>query len=173
VRKLGVPGWEELAMGAIAAGGVRVMNQEVVRGTNLPPAAVESVAAAQMAELERRERAYRGHAAPPDVRGRTVILVDDGVATGSTIRAASQALRQLSPRRIVIAAPVGAPDSCAALMDVADEVIVPSQPDEFRAVGLWYEHFDQTSDSEVTDLLAAAREFAPEEDANSPDPAPT
>jgi predicted phosphoribosyltransferase len=153
VRKLGVPGWEELAMGAIAAGGVRVLNDDVVRGAHIPQAVIESVTAEQLLELQRRERAYRGDAAPLDVRGKTVILVDDGIATGSTIRAAAQALRELSPARIVIAAPVGSPESCAMLAEVADQVVVPQQPEEFRAVGQWYANFDQTSDEEVGRLL--------------------
>ena len=157
VRKLGVPGWEELAMGAIAAGGVRVMNEEVVRGAGVPPSMIESVVDEQTMELHRRERAYRGHAGPPQVQGKTVILIDDGIATGSTIRAAAEALRQFEPAHIIIAAPVGARDSCAALQSVADEVIVPSQPEEFRAVGLWYHDFDQTSDDEVTTLLAESK----------------
>jgi predicted phosphoribosyltransferase len=153
VRKLGVPGWEELAMGAIAAGGVRVLNDEVVSGANVPPAVIESVAAEELLELQRRELAYRGDAAPLDVLGKTVILVDDGIATGSTIRAAARALRKLSPAHLVIAAPVGSPDSCTMLAEVADEVVVPQQPEEFRAVGQWYANFDQTSDEEVGRLL--------------------
>jgi predicted phosphoribosyltransferase len=157
VRKLGVPGWEELAMGAIASGGVRVINDEVVRGANVPPRVIESVTAEQLLELKRRELAFRGGAAPLDVHGKTVILVDDGIATGSTIRAAAQALRQLSPAKIVIAAPVGSRDSCGMLAQVADEVVVPEQPEEFRAVGQWYANFDQTSDEEVGRLLDAAR----------------
>ncbi len=162
VRKLGVPGWEELAMGAIAAGGVRVMNEEVVRVAGVPPSVVESVVDEQTMELHRRERAYRGHAAPPQVQDKIVILVDDGIATGSTIRAAAEALRQISPARIVIAAPVGARDSCAALEAVADEMVVVSQPHEFRAVGLWYEDFGQTSDEEVVSLLSEAGASRPE-----------
>lgn len=161
VRKLGVPGWEELAMGAIAAGGVRVMNEEVVRGANVSPSMIESVVDEQTVELHRREKAYRGHAAPPGIRGRTVLLVDDGIATGSTIRAAAQALRQLSPAHIVIAAPVGARDACAALEAVADEVIVIRQPDEFWAVGLWYDEFSQTTDDEVKNLLMKAKQSPP------------
>jgi predicted phosphoribosyltransferase len=153
VRKLGVPGWEELAMGAIAAGGVRVLNDEVVRQAGVPPAVIESVTAEQLLELRRRELAYRGDAPPAEVRGKTVILVDDGIATGSTIRAAAQALRKLSPAHLVIAAPVGAPNSCEKLAEVADEVVVPQQPEEFRAVGQWYANFDQTSDEEVERLL--------------------
>jgi predicted phosphoribosyltransferase len=157
VRKLGVPGWEELAMGAIAAGGVRVLNDEVVRRAHIPPSVIESVTAEQLLELQRRERAYRGDAAPIEVRGKTVILVDDGIATGSTIRAAAQALRELSPAYIVIAAPVGSPESCAMLAEVADQVVVPQQPEEFRAVGQWYANFDQTSDEEVGRLLGLGK----------------
>lgn len=153
VRKLGVPGWEELAMGAIAAGGVRVLNDEVVRAAHIPHSVIESVTAEQLLELQRRELAYRGDAAPLEVAGKTVILVDDGIATGSTIRAAARALRKLSPAQIVIAAPVGSPESCAMLAQVADEVVVPQQPEQFRAVGQWYGNFDQTSDDEVGRLL--------------------
>jgi predicted phosphoribosyltransferase len=156
VRKLGVPGWEELAMGAIATGGVRVMNEDVLRSGRIPARSIEAVVKEQTTELHRRELAYRGHSAPPDVRHKVVILVDDGIATGATIRAAATAIRQLSPSRIVIAAPVGAPDTCEALKDVADEIIVPSQPDYFRAVGVWYEDFGQTTDDEVTAILTAA-----------------
>jgi predicted phosphoribosyltransferase len=157
VRKLGVPGWEELAMGAIAAGGVRVLNDEVVRSAHIPPSVIESVAAEQLVELQRRELAYRGDAAPLEVRDKTVILVDDGIATGSTIRAAAQALRHHAPARIVIAAPVGARESCEALSAVADEVVVPHVPEEFRAVGQWYANFDQTSDEEVGRLLGIGK----------------
>jgi predicted phosphoribosyltransferase len=157
VRKLGVPGWEELAMGAIASGGVRVMNEEVVRGINIPDSAIELVVEDQTQELERREHAYRGDAPPLEVRGRTVILVDDGIATGSSIRAAAQALRQLGPARIIIAAPVGAADSCASLKEVADEVIVVRQPENFQAVGQWYHDFDQTADEQVKKFLSQKR----------------
>jgi putative phosphoribosyl transferase len=154
VRKLGVPGCEELAMGALAAGGVRVINDEVVRDFGISHQAIEAAVKRELVELHRREIAYRGHATPPPVRGKTVILVDDGIATGSTIRAAARALQQLSPARIVIAAPVGASDTCAALRALVDDVIVLVRPEELRAVGLWYDNFEQTSDEEVMHLLA-------------------
>lgn len=155
VRKLGMPGWEELAMGAIASGGVRVINNEVL--DHLPsPACIEEVQKREMAELKRREIAYRGTPGAPDVKGRTVILVDDGIATGASIRAAAIALRQLGAARIVIAAPTAAADSCEALRAFADECVVISEPVAFHAVGRWYEEFSQVSDAQVRELLAAA-----------------
>lgn len=162
VRKLGVPGHEELAMGAIASGGIRVLNDEVVRGLGIPPAAIEQVSAAEEAELARREREYRGvpargsHRRPPDVAGRAVILVDDGLATGSTMRAAVEAVRHQRPAEIVVAVPVGAPETCAAMNLVADQTVCAYMPDRFAAVGLWYEDFSQTTDDEVRALLAEA-----------------
>jgi putative phosphoribosyl transferase len=155
VRKLGVPGQEELAMGAIASGGVRVLNQEVLRLLDISDAEIESVAQREQRELERRERLYRGSHPPPLVHGRTIILVDDGLATGSTMRAAAQAVRQMGAAHVVIAVPVGAPQTCRDLSSVADEVICPHQPDELGAISLWYESFPQTSDEEVERLLAA------------------
>lgn len=156
VRKLGVPGHEELAMGAIASGGVRVLNEEVVRRLRIPPWVVEAQAARERVELERRERAYRGGRPPLDVRGRTVILVDDGIATGSTLRAAVRALRLLGPARTVVAAPAGAADSCRMLAEEADEVICLQQPEPFGAVGEYYGDFPQTGDAEVRTLLERA-----------------
>lgn len=156
VRKLGVPGWEELAMGAIASGGVRVINEDVVRGSNIPPESIERAAAAELEELHRREMAYRGHTGAPDVKGKTVILVDDGIATGSTIRAAVRALRQQGPARIVIAVPTAAADSCAKLEPLVDEFVAVMRPLYFHAVGQWYEDFQQTTDSEVKQLMAEA-----------------
>jgi predicted phosphoribosyltransferase len=162
VRKLGVPGHEELAMGALASGGVRVLNADVVGALGIPEGVVEAVAAREGQELERRERAYRGERPGPDVRGRTVILIDDGLATGSTMRAAVAALRQQGPARIVVAVPVGAADTCAELRAEADEAICAWAPEPFHAVGLWYQDFSQTTDEEVRDLLArAAGEPAP------------
>jgi len=150
VRKLGVPGHEELAMGAIASGGTRVLNDEVVRELNLPPQVIDAVAERERAELDRRERAYRGdRPVPAVVRGRTVILVDDGLATGSTMRAAAEAVRAKAPSRVVIAVPVGAPETCDALRTEADEVVCLMTPDTFRAVGMWYDDFHQTTDDEV------------------------
>jgi predicted phosphoribosyltransferase len=157
VRKLGVPEQEELAMGAIATGGVRVINEEVVRRLRLPPELLDEVAEQEMQELERRERRYRGHRPPPNVRGKTVILVDDGLATGSTMRAAVAALRQQKPARIVVAVPVGAAETCADLEREADEVVCVHTPEPFYAVGLWYGDFTQTSDDEVRYLLKSAQ----------------
>ena len=156
VRKLGVPGWEELAMGAIASGGVRVINEEVVQASNIPPESIERAAAAELKELQRREIAYRGHTGAPEVEGKTVILVDDGIATGSTIRAAVQALRQQGPAKIVIAVPTGAPDSCDKLAPMVDELLALMRPVYFHAVGQWYENFQQTTDAEVKHLMAEA-----------------
>jgi putative phosphoribosyl transferase len=158
VRKLGVPGQEEFAMGAIAAGGVRVLNDEVIRMVGIPPSAVEAVTQAETRELERRERLYRAGRPPLEVRGRTVILVDDGLATGSTMLAAARALRAQGPARTIVAVPTGAADTCQALRSEADEVVCALAPEHFRAVGLWYEDFSQTSDDEVRDLLARAHE---------------
>lgn len=154
VRKLGHPGHEEYAMGAIASGGVRVLNPEAE--PYVTAADIERVVGREQAELERRERSYRGGAAPAAVAGRTVILVDDGLATGSTMRAAARSVRQRQPAWTCIAVPVGAPESVAALAGDADEIVCPAQPIPFRAVGLWYRHFDQTSDEEVVRLLALA-----------------
>jgi putative phosphoribosyl transferase len=156
VRKLGVPGHEELAMGAIATGGVRIVNQSVRRSLGLTEADVEAVAAEEAAELARRERLYRGDRPPPDVRGRTAILVDDGLATGSSMRAAVAALRQQGPARIVVAVPVAARETRDALAREVDDVVCVLTPGDFYAVGLWYEDFSQTTDAEVRDLLQRA-----------------
>jgi putative phosphoribosyl transferase len=159
VRKLGLPGHEELAMGAIASGGVRVLNPDVVRGFGVPEAAVERVARAELAELDRRDREYRGGRPPVDARGRDVILIDDGLATGSTMRAAAAALRRQAPARITVAVPVAADATCDEFRDEVDEVVCAMTPEPFRAVGLWYADFSQTTDAEVRELLArAARE---------------
>ena len=158
VRKLGLPGHEELAMGAIATGGVRVLNQDVVRALGIPEDIIESVANREQQELERRERIYRGNRPPVDVRDRIVILVDDGLATGSSMRAAVAALRQQEPGRIVIAVPIGALQTCGELRDEADEIVCHYTPEPFHAVGLWYEDFSQTTDQEVHDLLERAQE---------------
>ncbi len=158
VRKLGLPGHEELAMGAIATGGVRVLNQDVVRPLQIPDEIIDMVASQELHELERRERVYRGDRPPPAVRGRTVILVDDGLATGSSMRAAVAALRQQGPARIVVAVPVGAAETCAEIRAQADDVICACTPDPFYAVGLWYRDFSQTTDDEVRELLERAAE---------------
>ena len=153
VRKLGVPGHEELAMGAVATGGVRVLNDEVVNGLRIPEYVIDRVMAAEQRELGRRERLYRGGRPPPDVRGRTVVLVDDGLATGSTMLAAVKALREQRPARIVVAVPTAAPEICEHLTHAADEVVCGITPQPFHAVGLWYEDFSQTTDDEVRELL--------------------
>src|ERR1700732_2398272 len=154
VRKLGVPGYEELAMGAIATGGVRVLNDQIVNGLGIPSYVIDAVAAQEQQELARRARLYRGGRPPPEVRGRTVILVDDGLATGATMRAAITALRQLQPARIVVATPTASPETCEELRSEVDEVICAITPEPFLAVGHWYEDFSQTTDDEVRDLLA-------------------
>jgi predicted phosphoribosyltransferase len=154
VRKLGFPGHPEFAMGAIASGGVRVMNDEIPAGYLPPAAQIDAVTRVEQEELERRERAYRGHHELISIQGRTVLLVDDGLATGTTMRAAVRAVRQLGPLRIVVAVPVGSREACSALRTVADEVVCLRTPEPFTAVGLWYEVFDQTSDDEVARLLA-------------------
>ena len=158
VRKLGIPGWEELAMGAIASGGARVVNEEVVR--HLPEAEelLEMAAAKETAEIERREHEYRDGHPPRDLRGCTVILVDDGLATGSTMRAAVKALRQHGVAKIIVAVPVGAPQTCAEFKNEVDETICAVAPESFYAVGQFYEDFSQTTDEEVRNLLAAAAE---------------
>jgi predicted phosphoribosyltransferase len=156
VRKLGVPGHGELAMGAIAAGGIEVLSDDLIRDLGIPSALVQQVAVRERLELDRRDRAYRGGRQPPAVRDRTVLLVDDGLATGSTMQVATLALRQQAPARIVIAVPVGASETCTRLRSVADEVVCLRMPEPFTAVGLWYEDFDQTSDEEVARLLSDA-----------------
>jgi putative phosphoribosyl transferase len=156
VRKLGVPGHEELAMGAIATNGVRVLNEDVVNYLRIPGEVIDAVAACELGELERRERAYRDDRPPPDVRGKTVILVDDGLATGSTMRAAVAAIRQQQPTRIVVAVPVSAVQTCDEYLMGADEIVCAVTPEPFQAVGLWYKDFSQTTDEEVRDLLMRA-----------------
>jgi predicted phosphoribosyltransferase len=154
VRKLGVPGREEFALGAIATGGVRVLNEDAVRALHIPDRVIEAIAAKEQEELARRERVYRGDRPPLDVRGRTVILVDDGLATGATMHAAIRALRQQQPARIVVAVPTASPETCVELRTEVDDVICATTPDPFYAVGLWYEDFSQTTDEEVRELLA-------------------
>lgn len=155
IRKLGVPGQPELAMGAIAPGNVRVENPEVLDALGIPPALLDEVEAAERAELERRNRAYRGGSGLPVVRGRTVILVDDGIATGSTVRAAIRLLRQLRPNRLVVAVPVAAPEALHALAREADEVVAVAAPTPFTAISLWYDDFPQLTDAEVRACLEA------------------
>jgi predicted phosphoribosyltransferase len=156
VRKLGVPGQEELALGAIASGGVRVVNEAVTEALGASEELIDAIAVREQRELERRERSYRGDRPLPDVRGHVVILIDDGLATGTTMRAAVAALRRLSPSRIVVAAPVGCRDACRELQQEADEVVCLAVPEPFYAIGPWYADFRQTSDDEVRDLLATA-----------------
>jgi putative phosphoribosyl transferase len=153
VRKLGIPGHEELAMGAVATGGVRVLNDQVVKGLSIPGFVIDAVANWELQELERRERLYRGDRPPPEVRGKTAILVDDGLATGSTMLAAVKALRKLGPARIVVAVPVASPDTCELLKEYVDETVCAATPEPFYAVGLWYRDFSQTTDEEVRELL--------------------
>lgn len=155
VRKLGTPGRRELAMGAIASGGIRVLNDEVVKWYGIPPETIDAVAREEEQELMRREAAYREGRDGVPLEGRVVILVDDGLATGSTMMAAVKAVRQRNPARVIVAVPVGAPDTCDALSTVADEVVCARTPEPFSAVGQWYLDFDQTSDEEVRQLLRA------------------
>jgi putative phosphoribosyl transferase len=161
VRKLGVPGHRELAMGAIASGGVRVMNQSVVRSLGVPSDQIEQVAAQEQRELERREREYRGDAERLDVSGKTAILVDDGLATGASMRAAVEAIRQRNPERIVVAVPTAAPSACREFEREVDDVVCLITPEPFFGVGAWYRDFSQTSDQEVRRLLEEARSPAP------------
>jgi predicted phosphoribosyltransferase len=157
VRKLGLPGHPELAMGAIATGGVRVLNESVVDALRVPADVIDAVAAEELHELERRERDYRDDLAPPDVRGKTVIIVDDGIATGSTMMAAVAALRQLDAARIIVAAPTVAPSTFHELRGIVDEIEAVIVPEDFHGVGEWYEDFAQTSDEEVREILRPQR----------------
>jgi putative phosphoribosyl transferase len=161
IRKLGVPGQRELAMGAIASGGVRVLNSRIVRRIPDAEAVIEEVAAAEQRELERRETQYRGDRAAAEVRGKVVIVVDDGLATGASMRAAVLALRQRAAAQVVVAVPVGSPEACAKLSAEADELICLTAPMDFEAVGQVYDDFSQTTDDEVRALLAEANVSAP------------
>jgi putative phosphoribosyl transferase len=156
VRKLGLPWQEELAMGALASGGVRVLDEDLIRVARVSDEDIRQVTQAEQLELERRERRYRGDRPFPDVRGKTVILVDDGLATGSTMRAAVAALRKEQPATIVVAVPVAAPETCGAFRDIADDIVCAETPEPFHAVGLWYDDFAQTTDDEVHELLEDA-----------------
>jgi predicted phosphoribosyltransferase len=156
VRKLGVPGHPELAMGAIAEGGVEVLNDDLIRDLGIPQKMVQEVAVRERMELDRRDTLYRGGRPLPAVRGRIVILVDDGLATGSTMQAAVTALRRLEPASIVVAAPVGAHETCDRLGQFANEVVCLIAPQQFQAVGLWYDQFAQTTDDEVKQLVGSA-----------------
>jgi len=156
VRKLGVPGHPELAMGAIAAGGVKVLSADLIAELGIPPHLIEQVASAERAELDRRAAVFRHGRPPIEVQGRTVIVVDDGFATGSTMEAAVQALRQMSPRQVVVAVPVGARETCERIARIADRVICLYTPPYFQAVGEWYDDFSQTTDDDVVRQLESA-----------------
>jgi putative phosphoribosyl transferase len=156
VRKLGVPQQEELAFGAIASGGVRVLDAEIIEQLAIPDAVLDAVVEREMIELERRELAYRRGMPAADVKNRIVILADDGIATGSSMRAAVEALRKLGPERIVVAVPVASPHVVRQLSKVADELVCLSAPEDFRAVGQWYAEFQSTTDDEVTGALESA-----------------
>lgn len=153
VRKLGVPDQEELAMGAIASGGIRVLNQDIIRLLDIPEAEIEASAAREQKEIERREHAYRGDRPKPEIRGCTIIIVDDGLATGATMRAAVRALRVQSPSKIIVAVPTGAPDTCEELQKEADDVVCLTKPYPFFSIGSWYHDFSQTTDEEVKSIL--------------------
>lgn len=158
VRKLGTPGQPELAMGAIAPGGVRILNNDVVEALGIPESMIEEVTRIEAEELQRRERQYRGARPPLDVRGKTVILADDGLATGSTMRAAAAALRQAGAQKIVVAVPVAPASSCESLRSEVDELVCGATPEPFWAVGQWYRDFEQTSDEEVRELLETSEQ---------------
>ena len=158
VRKLGVPGHEELAMGAIASGGVRVLNDEIVRMLDIPHSLIDEVAAREQREIERREIEYRGGYPPPRLAGCVVLLVDDGLATGATMRAAVQALRQKQPAQVVVAVPTAAAQTCDEFRHEVDEIVCVFTPEPFYGVGMWYDDFSQTTDEEVRELLRQARE---------------
>lgn len=153
VRKLGVPWHRELAMGAVATGGVRVLNDDVITRLNIDPAAIEAVAQAEGRELERRQRAYRGERPEPEIAGRTVIIVDDGLATGATMRAAIDAINKQHAARLVVAVPVGPRETCEELEERVDELVCLHAPDPFFAIGIWYESFPPLADEEVRELL--------------------
>ena len=161
VRKLGLLGHEELAMGAIASGGVRVLNESLIRALQVRPETIELVARKEQAELERREEAFRGSRPFPQLEQRNVILVDDGLATGSTMRAAIEAVRQQKPQRLIVAVPVGAVESCQKIEPLVDELVCPLQPANFMAVGQWYDDFSQIEDEEVRELLDRVWEKQP------------
>ena len=161
VRKLGLPWHEELAMGAIASGGVRVLDPDLIKTARVSDADIDRVTTVEQAELERREKRYRGDRPFPDLHGKTVILVDDGLATGSTMRAAVHALRRQSPGEVVVAVPVAPPEVCDAFSYIADEIVCAETPEPFQAVGLWYQDFSQTTDDEVHRLLESAIHAAP------------
>lgn len=157
VRKLGLPGEEELAIGAVASGGIRVLNEDLIRELHLSPALIDQITAREERELQRREDLYREHQPPAPIRGRTVILVDDGLATGASMKAATQAVRLQEPNRLIVAVPVAARQTCEEFSSYADKIICAYAPSHFVAVGIWYGEFAQTSDQEVRQLLADSR----------------
>lgn len=157
VRKLGVPGQEELAMGALAGGGVRVLDDSIIRMAGVSEGDIERITALESTELARREKQYRDDRPPPNIAGRTIILIDDGLATGSSMRAAVMAVRAQRPARIIVAVPVAAPETCEGFRAIADEIICVETPDPFVAVGMWYDDFAQTTDEEVHALLEQPR----------------
>ena len=163
VRKLGLPGHEELAMGAIASGGVRVLNQDVVQALEIPERVIDAVARREQQELERREKIYRGNRPKPVLKDKTVILIDDGLATGASMRAAVAGLRAQNPARIIVAVPTAAPETCEAFEDTVDEVVCATTPQPFYGVGLWYQDFAQVTDEEVRQLLQNAKSSSGEE----------
>jgi predicted phosphoribosyltransferase len=157
VRKLGLPGQEEFAMGAIASGGIRLINEQVVEAYGISDAEIEAISAAEQRELERRERSYRDGRPLTELEGRTVILIDDGLATGFTMRAAVLAIRLEDPARIVVAVPVAAAETCDEFREIVDDIVCSETPEPFQAVGIWYEDFAQTTDAQVHELLSAAK----------------
>lgn len=161
VRKLGVPGYEELAMGAIASDNIRVLNEDVVKSFGIPEEVIEKTATKELHELERREKAYRGDRPKPEITNKTVILIDDGLATGATMRAAAAALKTKNPAKIIIAVPTAAADTCEFFEGKVDEIICVATPEPFYGVGAWYGNFSQTTDKEVCDILEKAKEFNP------------
>lgn len=163
VRKLGVPGHEELAMGAIASGGVTVFNEEIVQVLHIDQASIDVVKQAELEELIRRERLYRGSSPFPDLLGKTIILVDDGIATGSTIKAGLRALQQQKPAAIIIAVPVAAQSTVDEIANLVDVIVCPLRPVNFYAVGLWYDNFSQTTDEEVIKLLEKSKQHQEKE----------
>lgn len=162
VRKLGVPGNEELAMGAIASGNIRVLNEDVIRSFRIPQTEIDESTANELRELERRERIYRKNRLIPKISGSTVILIDDGLATGATMRAAVAAVKTKNPAKVIIAVPVAAPDTCNDFGSEVDEVICVATPEPFYGVGAWYEDFSQTTDKEVCELLDRAAKTKPD-----------
>jgi putative phosphoribosyl transferase len=166
VRKLGVPGQPELAMGAIASGGVRVLNRDVVRALRISKDTIESVTEAEREELVRRESVYRGDRGPIEIEGRTIILVDDGLATGATMKAAVEAVRERHPKEVIVAVPTASPDIVSAFRRIADRIVCAATPSPFHAVGASYEHFDQTTDQEVQEYMARARHIGLVEDSH-------